>query len=156
MSNPAKIGRSRFKQGYYKCKYPEKYLGDSNKIIYRSSWEQKVCTKLDHSDYIVAWACEPAPVWYTKPTDGMPHRYFPDFLTVTLNKDGSKNITLIEVKPYREQFPPSSKGKKKSRFLKEAMNYEVNQAKWSAAKDLCKKKGWNFIVLTEKEILGQK
>lgn len=154
--NPAKIGKSRYYQGVYKPANPEKYVGDADKIIYRSSWERKVCHKLDHAKYIVAWSCEPFPIWYRSPKDKQPHRYFPDFMTVTINKDGSKNVTIIEVKPYKEQFPPKPQGKKKARFLKESLTYEINQAKWAAAKALCRKKGWNFVVLTEKEILGKK
>lgn len=158
MKNPAQISKnSKYKQGYYKCTYPDKYIGDYNNIIYRSSWELRVCYKLDHAEYIKAWCCEPpAPVIYISPKDGLPHRYYPDFLTVTINKDGTKNITLIEVKPYAEQFPPKKKGKKKSRYLKEALTYEINHAKWDAARTLCKKKGWNFVILTEKDILGTK
>lgn len=155
--NPAKISKnSRYKQGNYVPKFPEKYLGDPKNIPYRSGWEQKVCYKLDHAPYVIAWCIEPAPIQYLSPKDGLPHRYFPDFLTVTINKDGTKNITLIEVKPSKEQFPPSKQGKKKSRYLQEALTYEINQAKWNAARALCKKKGWNFVILTEKEILGTK
>lgn len=154
--NPAKIGRSRYHQGYYKPKNPDKYMGDVDSIITRSSWEKKVCYKLDHADYVVAWSCEPFAVKYISPKDGLPHRYFPDFLIVTINSQNEKIVTLVEVKPYKEQFPPKSQGKKKSRYLKEALTYEVNQAKWDAAKRLCKQKGWNWCVLTEKEILGKK
>jgi len=154
--NPAKIKKNgHYKQGNYVPANPKKYLGDVKKIPYRSGLEQKVCYKLDHADYVVGWCIEPAPVIYIKPTDGLPHRYFPDFLTVTLNSDGTKNITLIEVKPYNQQFPPKKQGKKKSRYLKEAVDYEINQAKWAAARELCKKKGWNFVILTEKEINGK-
>lgn len=155
--NPAKIKKNgHYKQGNYQPAHPEKYLGDHSKIPYRSGLEFRVCYKLDHADYIVGWCIEPAPVIYISPKDGLPHRYFPDFLTVTINKDGTKNITLIEVKPYAEQFPPKKKGKKKARYLKEALTYEINQAKWDAARALCKKKGWNFVILTEKDILGSK
>lgn len=156
-TNPAGIGGNRtYKQGLYIPVNPSKYMGDVNKIVYRSSWEFKVCYKLDHADYVVGWACEQPVVPYISPKDGLPHRYFPDFLVVTLNQDGTKNITMIEVKPYREQFPPTAKGKKKSRFLKEAVTYEVNQAKWRAARAFCDKRGWNFVILTEKEILNEK
>ena len=155
--NPAKISKgSRYHQGYYKCTNPDKYMGDPNKILYRSSWERKVCFKLDHAEYVIGWGCETFSINYISPKDGLPHRYFPDFIVVTFDKINSKKIvTVIEVKPHKEQFPPSSKGKKKSRYLSECLTYSINQAKWNTAKDFCNKKGWNFLVLTEKEILSK-
>jgi hypothetical protein len=155
-SNPAKIKKGgHFKQGYYKAINPEKYLGDSNQIIYRSSLEFKVCYKFDRADYIVGWGCESIHIPYISPKDGRTHKYFIDFITITLNKDGSKNVTLIEVKPYAQLLPPKYNGKKKDRFLKEAMTYEINKAKFEYATAYCKKKGWTFIKLTENDILGK-
>lgn len=155
--NPARVKKnSHYKQGNYKCKNPEKYIGDSSYIPYRSGLEFRVCSKLDRADYIVGWAIEPLWIKYISPKDNLPHKYFIDFLTVTLNKDDSKNVTLVEVKSYSQTLPPKSKGKKKSRFLKEALDYEINQAKWKYAKDYCNKKGWKFVIMTEQEILGKK
>lgn len=153
-NNPAKISRSRYKQGKYKPINPKKYIGDVNNIVYRSSWELKVCQHFDLSDSIKAWCCEPFAIHYLSPKDGLPHRYFPDFLTVTINND-NKVVTVYEVKPYRELFKPSPKGKKKSRYIKECLTYEINQAKWQYAEAYCKKKGWRFVKLTEKEIYGK-
>lgn len=156
MPNPAKpSAKSRYKQGYYQCVNRSKYIGDVDKIVYRSSWELKVCRFFDLSEKIIAWCCEPdMPVIYISPKDGLPHRYYPDFLTVTIN-NGEKQVTLYEVKPYKELFKPSPKGKKKSRYIKECLTYEINTAKWKYAEALCKKKGWKFVKLTEKEIYGK-
>ena len=33
------------------------------------------------------------------------------------------------------------------------MTYAVNEAKWKSANRLCNKKGWEFIILTEDNIL---
>jgi hypothetical protein len=154
-ANPAKIGKGRYYQGYYKPTNPDKYIGDPAKIIYRSSWERKVCHKFDHNKFVVAWGCEPFPIWYQSPKDGMPHRYFPDFMTVSVNKDRKKIVTIYEVKPLKETHAPKKQGKKKSRYLKEHITYKVNTAKWEAAKSLCDQKGWNFVILTEKEILAK-
>jgi hypothetical protein len=156
--NPAKISKnSRYKQGYYQCTNPHKYIGDPKKIIYRSSWELKICQKLDHADYVLGWACEaPHPLIYISPKDGLPHRYYPDFIVVTFDKINNKKVvTLIEVKPYKEKFPPSKKGKKKSRYIQECVTYSINQAKWEAARKFCEQKGWQFSIMTEKEILGK-
>jgi hypothetical protein len=32
------------------------------------------------------------------------------------------------------------------------MTWGVNEAKWNAAKELCSHKGWEFRILTEKEL----
>lgn len=155
--NPAKIKKGgHYKQGNYKPINPQKYIGDPKNIPYRSGLEFRVCHKLDRAEYVVGWAIEPFAINYISPKDGLPHRYFIDFITVTLNPDGSKNVTLIEVKPYSQTIPPKYKGKKKSRYLKEALTYEVNQAKWQYARAYCEKKGWNFVIMTEQEILGKK
>lgn len=157
IKNPAQISKgSRYKQGRYECIHPEKYLGDVHSISYRSSWEFRLCYKFDHSKEILAWNCEGIIIKYLSPKDGLFHRYFVDFLTVSYNKELDKKIvTLIEVKPEKEKYPPTSKGKKKSRYLYECMTYEVNQAKWRYARAYCEKKGWNFVILSEKEIIGK-
>lgn len=155
-NNPARIKKNgHYKQGKYTPKNPNKYLGDPTNIVYRSGWEQRVCYKLDHTDYIVGWCCEPFSIKYISPKDGLPHRYYIDFITVTMNDDGTKNVTLIEVKPYAQTIPPKP-NKKKSRYLKEALTYEINQAKWEYARAYCKRKDWSFVIMTEREIMGTK
>ena len=141
---------------YYKKKYelknPKKYLGNPHKIIARSSWETKCMNHFDTSSHVLAWSSEEIKIPYLSPKDGRFHRYFPDFLIVTLDKDKNKVVTVIEVKPDKEQFPPKKQGKKKARYLQECMTYEVNMSKWKYAREYCNKRGWKFIVMTEKHI----
>ena len=33
------------------------------------------------------------------------------------------------------------------------MTYAVNEAKWKSASKMCKEEGWEFIILTEDNIL---
>lgn len=154
--NPASIKKSsRYHQGRYELANPKKYIGDPNKVLYRSSWERKLCYKFDHSKEIIAWGCESIIIPYISPIDGLPHRYFTDFITIATNSLGENVVTIVEVKPEKEKYPPTSKGKKKTRFLKECKTYEINQAKWKYARAYCKKRGWNFIILSEKQILGK-
>jgi len=157
MKNPAKISKgSRYYQGKYECKYPEKYLGDPKSIEYRSSWEFALCYKFDHSKEILKWSSEEVVIPYISPKDGLTHRYFVDFLTVAWNKEKDERVvTLIEVKPEKEKYPPKPQGKKKQRYLQECMTYEINQSKWAYARAYCKKRGWNFVILSEKDILGK-
>src|SRR5690554_585542 len=144
----------RYRQGKYKIRNREKYLGDPDKVEYRSSWELKCMKQFDYSSKILAWSSEEVIIPYLSPKDGKYHRYFMDFLIITEDKSSpnGKKITLIEVKPKAQTVPPKSQGKKKSRYLQEAVTWEVNQAKWKYAKAYCEKKGWSFLIMTEDHI----
>lgn len=71
--------------------------------------------------------------------------------------DGTTRILMVEIKPASQCKPPKppSNGKKPGkRFLNEQYRFAENQAKWHSARRYCERKGWEFQVLTEKE-LGQ-
>jgi len=145
---------AKFRQGRYKLKNPKKYLGDPDNIVYRSSWELKCMKKFDTMSSILAWNSEEIVIPYLSPKDGKYHRYFIDFMIITQDdsKPNGKKVTLIEVKPKAQTRPPKKQGKKKSRYLHEAVTYEVNIAKWQYAKMYCEKKGWDFLIMTEDHI----
>ena len=44
---------NRYKQGIYPIRHPEKYKGDYNKIVYRSSWELRVFKYLDDNPNVI-------------------------------------------------------------------------------------------------------
>jgi isocitrate dehydrogenase len=58
---------------------------------------------------------------------------------------------VIEIKPHKQTIKPVQK-RKTNRFLQEAATYAINQEKWRAADLFCKEHGWQFKVLTEKDI----
>lgn len=152
-SRPPRRSKSRFRQGLFVPENPKKVLGNPNDIVYRSSWEKKFMYHLDRSSYIIKWGSEPFHINYISPKDNKKHKYFVDFITITIDQTTKEKIvTLIEVKPYKETIEPTSRGKKKERYLYESMTYAVNQAKWAYAKAFCKEKGWRFVVLTEFEL----
>lgn len=135
----------------YKVKNISKYIGDVNNVIMRSSWERKFSKYCDTTPYIVKWGSEPFAVPYISPLDGKPHRYFPDFVVVAKHND-KLITTVIEVKPHVQTLPPKAKKKRTASLLKEQATYAVNQAKWEAAEEYCKRKGWRFVIATEKEL----
>lgn len=146
----------RYHQGKYTVKNREKYLGDPTNCIYRSGWEKKLMIALDHSEKVVKWGSEETVIPYLSPLDGAVHRYFMDFTVVAKGADGKPVVTLIEVKPEAQKHAPKmKKGRRKSLYEKELQTYLVNQAKWKAAENLCAKKGWRFVVCTEKELFGK-
>lgn len=138
-------------KGMFHPKNPKKYRGDANKIIYRSSWEVRVMKWLDDNPNVIWWASEELPIPYKSPIDQKIHRYFPDFI-VRLKQRGGKETTLIlEIKPESQTKAPVQK-RKTSRFIQEAATYAINQEKWRAADLFCKEHGWQFRVLTEKDL----
>ncbi len=139
---------AKYHQGFFKPSNPQKYKGDPTKIVYRSSWEARVMRYFDKHPDIAEWSSEEIFVPYISPLDNRVHRYFPDFIIRTIN---NKTI-MIEVKPHSQTLAPI-KGKKKDKtFLYEVKNYGINSAKWKYAREYCKKKGWGFEILTEKEL----
>lgn len=139
-------------QGYFKPKNPHKYKGDPTNIIYRSSWELKLMKYLDERKDVVKWGSEEIVIPYRSPIDGRVHRYFPDFVVTKINKDGIQETALIEVKPKSQTQPPKRQNKITKRYLTEVKTWGVNEAKWRAALEYCKDRGWTFHIFTEKEL----
>jgi hypothetical protein len=137
------------RQGFYIPRNPEKYRGDPTKIIYRSSWEYRVCARFDISKNVVEWASEEFFIPYYDPSRKRNRRYFPDFWYKTA--DGQ--IVVVEVKPYKETQPPvPSKRKKPQTMINESTTYATNLAKWDAARAFCEKRGWKFEFVTEHDL----
>lgn len=135
--------------GRFKPKNPSKYVGDSNNIIYRSSWECRLMDWLDRNNDVVSWASEELIVPYKSPVDNKWHRYFPDFLVKIKTKDGKIKTLLLEVKPKYQTTPPVQPSRKTKRYITEVMTFGVNQAKWKAAEEFCLDRGWEFQIITE-------
>ena len=45
-------------KGVFRPTNPQKYIGNANRIVYRSSWEKKVMIKLDTSPDIIKWSSD--------------------------------------------------------------------------------------------------
>jgi hypothetical protein len=138
-------------KGWFKPRNPSKYKGDANGIVYRSSWELRVMKYLDDNPAVIWWASEELPIRYVSPIDQKVHRYFPDFIVRIKRKDGQETTMVLEVKPYRQTQMPVQK-RKTQRFINEMATYAVNQEKWKAADLFCKEHGWQFKLITEKEL----
>ena len=139
-------------KGKYKVRAPYKYKGNPTKVIYRSLWELKFMTYCDTNINILEWGSEEMYVWYKSPIDNRPHRYFPDFYIKVREKDGTIKKYIIEVKPQRQTKPPARPKRQTKGYLREAFEYAKNQAKWKAANEWCLDRGFEFKVITEKEL----
>jgi hypothetical protein len=129
----------------------EKYRGDVENITYRSTWERRFMMFLDENKSVLEWSSEETYVKYFDPSSQKVRRYYPDFIIKVQRRDGTVGIEMIEIKPYKQTHPPVM-GRKKERYLKESLTYATNQAKWKAADIYCNKLGWNFRIITEKEL----
>ena len=136
-------------KGRFSPKNPKKYRGDPTNIIFRSLWERKVMQYLDENTNILEWASEEVAIPYRSPVDNRMHRYFPDFIVRAKSSDGSTKTMMLEVKPKAQTQEPKVQTKRTKKYLTEVMTWGVNQAKWSAAREYCLDRGWEFKLITE-------
>jgi hypothetical protein len=139
-------------KGYFKPKNPKKYRGNPTNIIYRSGWELKLMMYLDNHKDVINWSSEEIIIHYRSPIDNKIHRYYPDFLVTKINKEGVKETFIIEVKPKKQTKPPVKQEKLTKAYLTEVKAWGINEAKWKAALEFCKERGWSFHIFTEKEL----
>lgn len=137
----------------YRPSYPNKYKGNPNNIICRSSWERKFCVWCDLNESILEWGSEEFFIPYRSPIDNRIHKYFPDFITKIKDKNGCVSTYVIEVKPKRQTKPPNPNPSRKTKsWIREVKTYAVNQAKWKAADEFCKDRMMIFKIITEDEL----
>jgi hypothetical protein len=137
----------------YKPSNPEKYKGNPNNIICRSSWERKFCVWCDTNPSIIEWGSEEFWIPYKSPVDNRVHKYFPDFFIKVKDNNGNIKSYVIEVKPKRQTKPPETNPKRKTKtWINEVKTYAVNEAKWKAAKEFCADRLLEFKIITEDEL----
>lgn len=140
---------SKYRQGIFTPKNKDKFLG--SKAVYRSGLELKFMRFCDNNPNVIKWGSENIVVPYVSPIDRKVHRYFVDNFVVIKEGNILKKY-LIEIKPSKQTQPPTTKYKKKEHLIYEQAMYTVNQAKWAAARDFCKKKGLEFLIITERDL----
>jgi hypothetical protein len=138
---------SRYKNGYYVPQNPQKYVGDVNNIIYRSSWELRLCKFLDATEAVIYWNSEQLQIPYLYTLDNKIHKYHIDFVAKMKTRDGTLKTYILEVKPHKETIPPKTRIKK--RMILETETFIKNQCKWNAATEYAKQNNSTFLVLTE-------
>lgn len=115
-----------------------------------------MCQWLDSNPDVVEWSSEGHIIYYYDPVQMKKRRYYPDFFAKILNKNREPIKYIIEVKPHKETIPPrvTKKQSKKTKLYNES-TYLRNQAKFKAATEYCKKMGYHFSILTEKQLFGR-
>ena len=145
----ALTNNKKYRQGVFTPKNNSKFGGDY--AYYRSGLELKFFRFCDSSENVIFWTSESVKVSYISPIDNKSHRYYVDNFVIIREGSVIKKY-LVEIKPSKQTQPPATKYKKKQHLLYEQAMYVVNQAKWQAAREFCKKRGFEFIILTEKDL----
>ena len=146
------MAERKYIQGYFRPIHPEKYIGNPQNIVYRSSWELRFMKWCDESTNVIQYGSEEFFIPYRSPVDNKIRRYFPDFLIKIQEQSGEIKTYLIEIKPQRQTVQPKVPKRKTKNWLYEMKTYSVNQAKWAAAEEWCKSRGIEFKLITEKEL----
>ena len=136
----------------YKPLNPQKYNGNPNNIICRSSWERKFCQWADQNKNIIQWASEEINIPYISPKDNRVHKYYPDFLIKVKESSNRIKTYVVEVKPKKQTLPPKKRKRITKSYIYECQTYAVNQAKWRAASEFCKDNRIEFKIITEDEL----
>ena len=77
-----------YRQGFYRPKFPEKYKGNVNNIVYRSNYELVAFRFFDHNPNVLEWASEENVIPYQNPLTGRVSRYFVDIYAKMKDKNG--------------------------------------------------------------------
>jgi|TARA_R100001163_G_scaffold25931_1_gene21162 hypothetical protein len=141
---------NRWRQGVFVPKNPDKFLG--TKAIYRSGLELKFFRFCDDNKNIRKWGSENVIVPYYSPLDNKGHKYYVDNY-IEIFEGNTLVKYLVEIKHSRETKPPKTKYRNRRHLLYEQKTFIRNQAKWKAAREFSKKRGYKFIILTEKELI---
>lgn len=136
---------SKFAQGKYLIKNPEKYIGKKSPT-YRSSWEFTFCSFCDNNPAVINWASEAIQIPYFNPVSGKNTIYVPDFLIVYIDASQKKHTELVEIKPLKEATMESAK------TLRDKYSVAINMAKWAAADSWARANNMRFRVVTEYDI----
>lgn len=131
-------------KGKYTVKNTDKYLGDFNKVTYRSLWERNVMRWIETNNDILKWSSE-VKINYINDLDGKPHRYYVDLYLEF--SDGTKKIVEIKPKKYCS-IPPKPK-KITQRYINECATFVTNSSKWKYAEQIAKQNGLIFEIWDE-------
>ena len=138
--------------GKYKVINAEKYVGNLHEVKHRSSWEHKYMKYLDNNSSVLEWASENVVIPYYNPIENRSRRYYVDFYVKVATKRGTIEKYIIEIKPSNQCNPPLKPRRQSQKYKTAMKTYIVNQSKWKAARKYAERRGWEFLVITEKHL----
>jgi len=168
------LKRGQTYQDYYKVRHKEKYVGDPNLVIYRSSWEYSFCKWCDFTPSILRWTSEPVQIPYydkvskleeckkmgldpNNPKNWIQKKYNTDFWLEIRKDEDVIEKWFVEVKPKQKLLKPTPPPKdaplrEQKRFNKMAKEYLLNEAKFEAMNTWAKRNGAKFYIFTEEQL----
>lgn len=169
MLNSAPKQPTKYHQGLFTPKNKDKVikLNTQGGLYFRSGLEQKMMIYLDNNENIINWGAENMRVPYEK-TEWISedqefktssHNYYPDFYYELRKSDGTTSKVVAEVKPFSETIEPKLANNPTSKQLKNfeyaLKMYNKNLSKWKYMIAYCERKGFEFIIITEKHLGGK-
>ncbi len=171
----AEGGTSFTHQGYYNVKNREKYVGDPNLVIYRSSYEFAFMKWCDATQSILQWSSEPMKVPYydriskldeckklgldpNNPRNWVTKNYNVDFWVRIKKPDDVIEKWFIEIKPkckLQKPVPPDKGATTKiiKRFNILAKEYIINEAKFAAISTWAERNNSKFYIFHEEVMM---
>lgn len=139
------------KKGIYKPLNPKKWVVEGA-IIHRSMLEKRWFTFFDLNKDVVLVASEKIIVPYFDPVTQKNRRYITDIIIKFNSANGSEKVKLIEIKCHAETVRPKQPKRITKAYTSSVLTFLTNQAKWEAARSFAAKRGWDFVVLTERDL----
>jgi hypothetical protein len=136
---------SKYAQGKYQIKNPEKYMG-KRLPSYRSSWEFTFMSFCDNNPAVINWVSEGVKIPYFNPVSGKNTVYVPDFIVVYMDANQRQHTELVEIKPSTQTTMESAKS------YRDKLSVAMNMAKWAAADAWARANNMRFRVVTEFDI----
>lgn len=143
--------RPKYKQGMFKPRFPKKYKGNPNNIVFRSGLELKYFNFLDTRKNVLKWNSEEFYIPYTG-VDGRRHKYYVDVWIRVKNKKGEIREYIVEIKPSSETKPPAKPKRITKSYKYKIATWMKNKLKWEAAEKFAEKNNQTFLIATERNI----
>lgn len=166
MINSAPRQPNKYHQGLFVPKNKDKLIKANSYggIYYRSSLENKIMIWLDSNDNILKWSAENLSIPYkkteyngvSKSLETTTHTYYPDIYYELKKSDGSISKVVAEIKPSSEtcepKLPQNATAKQLKNFEYSLKMWNKNLSKWKYMIEYCERKGFDFIIITEKHL----
>lgn len=152
LNNLKKSGKYKSLHGIYTPENTDKYKG-KGLPQFKSRLELKLMHYLDKSVAIIDWCYEPFSIKYEDKSmldangKGIIRKYYVDFIATIKNGSVLKKV-WIEVKSINEVLL----SKKSKRNIQENQTYIKNMSKWVVAKKLAKSYGYEFMIITDRDL----
>jgi hypothetical protein len=141
---------TKYHQGIFKPKNPDKYIG-FQPPFYRSSIEAKFMKFCDDNSNVLKWSSETITVPYFDKVKNKNRTYYVDNYVEIMEGNVLKKY-LIELKDHKETAKPDPRSKKKkTTLLYEQVTWLTNCCKWKSAIKFANDKDMEFILIAHSQ-----